>query len=186
MITLRNVDHVYQRKYQMNEESVFPYILKVLQKLQPIQSGMYWYAKKCWREKMNQPDEDNKEFREIFLEKNNNQENISHSLIVINKKSIFEKDIIIGLFSKIFAQISGVIFSEKSDTSSFFSINDADSHKIDIGRIKEFEGRPVIFENHHFIVFFYCFIKYFWLKNHQLLYLIFSNRNYRCGARIES
>jgi len=135
---------------------------------------------------MRQPDEENEEFREIFLKKINNQENTPHPLIIINEKSIFGKDIVIGLFSEIRAQISRAIFWVKNDIAHFFSINAADSQKIGIGPIKEIEGRPVIIEKDLFIVFFYCLIKKSSFKNLQFFLIRFSNRNYRCGVRIES
>ena len=131
---------------------------------------------------MNRSDEDNEEFREIFLKKNNDQENPSHYLMFINEESISGKNVPIGLFSR----ISRVIFWDKNDIAHFFSNIAADFHKICICPIKEIERRLSIIENDLFICFFYRFMTTFAFKNLQILFIRFSNRNYRCGVRTES
>ena len=107
---------------------------------------------------MNPLDEENPEFREIFLKMINNQENPFHPLVFVQGEPEVGENVYVGLFSEINARGSRVVIGDNCDIASFVSINVADSHKMCIGLADENERKPIIIENNVFIGS-HCFVK---------------------------
>jgi acetyltransferase-like isoleucine patch superfamily enzyme len=98
------------------------------------------------------------EFKKIFLEMIDNQDNPFHPLVFVKGDPKVGKNVYIGLFSEINAKGAEVIIGNDCDIASFVSINVADSHKKCIGLKKEDERKPIIIENNVFIGS-HCFVK---------------------------
>ena len=98
------------------------------------------------------------EFKKIFLEMIDNQDNPFHPLVFVKGDPKVGKKVYIGLFSEINAKGAEVIIGNDCDIASFVSINVADSHKKCIGLKKEDERKPIIIENNVFIGS-HCFVK---------------------------
>ncbi len=102
--------------------------------------------------------EDFENFKKIFLEMIDNQDNPFHPLVFIKGDPKVGKNVYVGLFSEVNAKGAEVIIGDNCDIASFVSINVADSHKKCIGLKKEDERKPIIIENNVFIGS-HCFVK---------------------------
>ena len=98
------------------------------------------------------------EFKKIFLEMIDNQDNPFHPLVFVKEDLKVGKNVYIGLFSEINASGADIIIGDNCDIASFVSINVTDSHKRCIGLKDEIERKPIIIENNVFIGS-HCFVK---------------------------
>ena len=98
------------------------------------------------------------EFKKIFLEMIDNQDNPFHPLVFVKGDLKVGKNVYIGLFSEINASGADIIIGDNCDIASFVSINVTDSHKRCIGLKDEIERKPIIIENNVFIGS-HCFVK---------------------------
>ena len=105
----------------------------------------------CCLQKWSKMGKEIENFKKMFLEMIDNQDNPFHSLVFVRGKPKTGKNVYVGIFSEINAQGAEIIIGDNCDIASFVSINVADSHKKCINLKEEIERKSIIIENNVFI-----------------------------------
>ena len=93
----------------------------------------------------------NKEFKKLFLQTIDNQDNPFHPLVWINGDPVIADGTYIGGFSEINAEGAKVIIGSNCDIASFVVINVSDSHRRCIGLEAENRHKDIIIGDNVFI-----------------------------------
>jgi acetyltransferase-like isoleucine patch superfamily enzyme len=94
---------------------------------------------------------DASEFKNLFLQTVQNQDNPYHPLVWINGTPEIGSGTYIGGFSEVNARGARVIIGRECDIASFVAINVADSHRRCIGLADASECRDIVIGDHVFI-----------------------------------